>query len=126
MEASGTRRPMTDLLLERDSELATLDGMVSAAAGGEAGLAVVEGRAGIGKSRLLLATRDRAQDAGLRVLTARGTELERECPFGGRRQVVEPLRAEPETWERAFAGAAAGARTVFEAPVFDAAEAGGG
>ena len=125
MEGTDTRRRAGDLLLERDAELASIDALLSAAAGGQAGLAVVEGRAGIGKSRLLMVARDRAAAGGFRALSARGTELEREFPFGAVRQLFEPLRAEPDLWERAFAGAAAGARPVFEAPVFEAEESGG-
>ena len=117
MDGSGTPRSAGGSLLERDREVATLVRLVAAAADGEAGLAVVEGRAGIGKSRLLQATRERAAAAGLRTLSARGTELEREFPFGAVRQLFEPLRADPEQWERALAGAAAGARAVFDAPV---------
>jgi DNA-binding NarL/FixJ family response regulator len=125
MDGTGTQRRAADLLLERDGELATIDGLLAAAAGERAGLAVVEGRAGIGKSRLLMAARDRAAAAGFRVVTARGTELEREFPYGAVRQLFEPLRSEPELWGRVFAGAAAGAQPVFEAPIFEAEESGG-
>ena len=125
MEGTDTRRAGPDLLLERDAELAALDALIASAGEGQSGLAIVEGRAGIGKSRLLLAARERAAAAGARVLSARGTELEREFPYGAVRQLFEPLRADPDVWERAFAGAAAGARPVFEAPVFEAEESGG-
>ena len=117
MAATGTSRRAGAALLERDRELATVDALIAAATAGEAALAVVEGRAGIGKSRLLQAARDRAEAAGLRTLSARGTELEREFPFGAVRQLFEPLAADPELWERALGGAAAAARPVFEAPV---------
>jgi DNA-binding NarL/FixJ family response regulator len=126
MEGTDTRRGTAELLLERDRELATLDGLVADAAGARAGLVVVEGRAGIGKSRLLQATRGRAEAAGFRTLTARGTELERDFPFGAVRQLFEPLRADDELWQTAFDGAAQGARSVFDAPVYDYDEGGGG
>ncbi len=41
------------VLLERDRELESLDRVVQAARAGEAVLALIEGPAGIGKSRLL-------------------------------------------------------------------------
>lgn len=47
---------MTDAhttLLERDQEVRTLDGLLAEAEGGGSGLVVVEGPAGIGKSRLI-------------------------------------------------------------------------
>jgi DNA-binding CsgD family transcriptional regulator len=122
VEGPGTgppiARPRGDgTLLEREHELATLEGLIDDAAGGrDARIAVVEGRAGIGKSRLLAAVRERAADAGLRTLTARGTELEREFPFGAVRQLFEPLRADPGEWERLLGGSAASALPVFETP----------
>src|SRR5262245_10217316 len=59
-------------LLERESELATIHSHVEAAARGAGRLTVIEGRAGIGKSRLLAEGRSAASEAGLAVLTARG------------------------------------------------------
>ena len=52
----------------------------------------------------------------MRVLAARAGELEREFPFGVVRQLFEPVLADPGRREAAFAGAAAGARAVFEQP----------
>nr|MDQ5808316.1 AAA family ATPase [Actinomycetota bacterium] len=104
-------------LLERDAELAVLDDLVAGAGRGEGRLVLVEGPAGIGKSRLLAEARARARAAGLRVLAARGGELEREFAYGVVRQLFEPLRADADLWEQAFGGAAAAARPVFEAPV---------
>jgi DNA-binding CsgD family transcriptional regulator len=98
-------------LLERERELAELDALVLDAKAGEARLALIEGPAGIGKTQLVGELRRRAEAAGLRVLSARGSELEREFPFGVVRQLFEPVLD-----EGAFAGAAAGARPVFAAP----------
>jgi DNA-binding CsgD family transcriptional regulator len=50
---------------------------------------VVEGPAGIGKSRLLGEARDAARERGLATLTARGGELERDYPYGLVRQLFE-------------------------------------
>ena len=76
-------------------------------------MALVEGPAGIGKTRLLAEARVRGQEAGARVLFARAGELERDFPFGVVRQLFEAALADPAVRERAFAGAAAGAGQVF-------------
>src|SRR5688500_11008656 len=98
-------------LLERERELAELDALVMDAKAGEARLALIEGPAGIGKTQLAAELRRRAEKAGMRVLAARGSELEQEFPFGVVRQLFEPILD-----EAAFAGAAAAARPVFAAP----------
>ena len=82
-------------MLERDRELGVLDDLIQGALEGRPGLALVEGPAGIGKSRLLAATREAAEGAGFRVLAARGSDLERELPFGIVRQLFEPLLRDP-------------------------------
>jgi len=66
-----------------------------AALDGRAALAFVEGPAGIGGSRLLAATRERGEAEGFRVLAARGSDLERDFPFGVVRQLFEPALADP-------------------------------
>lgn len=71
-------------------------------------MVVFQGPAGIGKTRLLAAARDGAKEAGMRVLTASGTELERDFPFALVRQLFESaLHAlEPEERDELLAGAA--------------------
>jgi hypothetical protein len=66
----------TGAFLERDRELAVLEEAVPDAAVGRAVLVVVEGPAGIGKSRLLSEARVRAAGAGFRILSARASGLE--------------------------------------------------
>ena len=116
-----------DLLLERDRELDALQSVLREAAGGTGRLALVEGPAGIGKSRLLAELRNAAEADEMRVLTARGSELEREFPFGIVRQLFEPSLTDGEARERWLAGAAAPARAIFETaeadPGADAADA---
>ena len=51
----------------------------------------------------------------MRVLSARGSELEREFPFGVVRQLFEPPLTDGEARERWLAGAAAPARAIFDA-----------
>ena len=119
MESHALARPMIVLprgvpLLERDAELAVIDGLVRELPAGEARVLLLEGEAGIGKSRLLAELRERASDGGARVLTARGSELERSFSFGVVRQLFEA--AVLEQGEAAFAGAAAGARPIFGPP----------
>jgi DNA-binding NarL/FixJ family response regulator len=103
------------LLLERDREVESLRSALAHTANGGGRLALVEGPAGIGKSRLLAELRNAAQEDDMRVLTARGSELEREFPFGVVRQLFEPPLTDGEARERWLAGAAAPARAIFEA-----------
>jgi hypothetical protein len=70
------------MLLERGPELQRMRQAIRKAAGGAGGLAVIGGPAGIGKTALLGAATDMAQEAGLRVLRARGSDLEQEFAFG--------------------------------------------
>jgi DNA-binding NarL/FixJ family response regulator len=104
-----------ELLLERDRELESLRAALRDAASGAGGLALVEGPAGIGKSRLLAEVRAAAEEDDVRVLAARGSELEREFPFGVVRQLFEPAFTDGEARERWLGGAAAPARAIFEA-----------
>jgi DNA-binding CsgD family transcriptional regulator len=106
----------TGALLERDRELAVLEEAVRGAAAGRAALVVVEGPAGIGKSRLLGAVRAQAAGAGFRVLSARGSGLERELPFGMVRQLFEPVMVAQDQRHRWLAGSATPAARVFEPP----------
>ena len=86
------------LILERDAELAALEALLGAACQGEGRLAVVEGPAGIGKTRLLSAAREIALASGLEVLNARAGELEEEFAFGVVRQLFEvPLASATQT-----------------------------
>ena len=64
--------------------------MLAGTRAGVGGAVVFEGPAGIGKSSLLAAARTVAA-AEMRVLSARGGELERELPFGIVRQLLEPV-----------------------------------
>lgn len=79
-------------------------------------LVVLEGAPGIGKTRLLNEAAAAARASGVKVLTARGTELERELPFGVMRQLLDPaLRAcGPRERERLLDGAAAMALPALE------------
>ncbi|GAA4997862.1 AAA family ATPase [Actinopolymorpha pittospori] len=78
------------MLLERDHELTTLGAMIHDVTAGRGGLCVLEGPAGIGKTRLLAAMRSRASEQGALVLSASASELERGHAFGVVTQLFEP------------------------------------
>jgi DNA-binding CsgD family transcriptional regulator len=99
-------------LLEREAEVAALEAAIDAAAAGGGRVVLLEGAAGIGKSRLLADVRRRAPGR-MRVLAARGGELEREFPFGVVRQLFEGALTDPQTRAHALTGAAAPAAPVF-------------
>src|SRR6266576_1731406 len=95
-------------LLERQGELARIDGLLAAARAGRGGLVVITGPAGIGKTVLLTEAAERAGRVGMRVLAGRGGELEGGFSFGVARQLFEPLLAgaAPAEGEALLAGAA--------------------
>ncbi len=96
-------------LLERDSELELVDRLLAGAGDGEGALLLFQGPPGIGKTRLLGETRERAERLGFEVLRARGGELERDFSHGVVRQLFEPRLAQATPDERAalLSGAAA-------------------
>ncbi|GAA5143805.1 hypothetical protein GCM10023340_10090 [Nocardioides marinquilinus] len=106
----ATRRPThpgQHDLVDRDGELDELRHALADAAAGLGRCVVVEGPAGIGKTRLLAETRRLAADGGARVLFARGSKLEREYGFGAVRQLFEDVvAADPAVLDGAAAAAA--------------------
>jgi DNA-binding CsgD family transcriptional regulator len=109
------------LLLEREVQVAALRGLIEAARSGGGRFAVIEGSAGIGKTRLLVEARAIAGSAGMRVLAARGGELEGEFAYGIVRQLFEPLLASVSSDLRAelLSGPAALIGTLFGASRLD-------
>jgi DNA-binding CsgD family transcriptional regulator/tetratricopeptide (TPR) repeat protein len=102
-------------LLERERELVVLTELVAGVRAGRGALVLVEGPAGIGKTGLLTAVRQLAATAGLEVLPARGSELEREFSYGMVRQLFEPrlASAAPDERRELLSGAAALAARLF-------------
>lgn len=104
-----------DPLVERDDELARIHACLDDALFGAGSVALIEGPAGIGKSRLLAELRRGAADRGMQVLQARASQLELEFSFGVARQLFEPLLIGPDASTlQVFEGAAGSARSVFD------------
>jgi DNA-binding SARP family transcriptional activator len=102
-----------DDLLDRDRELAALRAAFDDLAAGEPRLLLIEGPAGIGKTRLLTEARRLAGERSFRVLTARGSQLEQAFGFGAVRQLFDSCLTSADHREQLLAGAAQSARTVF-------------
>src|SRR5215469_16441763 len=107
MDESAVAQPAA--LLEREDELELVRAALRAVGQRAGGVVVIEGAAGMGKSRLLEAARARASDLGVCVLSARATELEQGFPYGVVRQLFERTLVEADAAERErwLAGAAA-------------------
>jgi DNA-binding CsgD family transcriptional regulator len=77
---------------------------------------VIEGPPGIGKTSLIAEAKTRAHEAGVQVLSARGSELERAFSYGVVRQLFEQFLARLSAEGRAelLTGAAALATPLFE------------
>jgi DNA-binding CsgD family transcriptional regulator len=107
----------TVLLLEREAQVAALQALADAARGGDGRFAVIEGSAGIGKSRLLTEARAIAGSAGMRVLGARGGELEGGFAYGIVRQLFDALlaSASPDLRREFLSGPAALSEPLFGA-----------
>jgi predicted ATPase len=103
-------------VLEREREQQILERMVAQASGGSGGVVIVEGQAGVGKTRLLRIAGELGEASGMRVLRGRGSELDRGFGFGLVRSLLERAVSEsPELLEdgaqpaAAVFGAASGA-----------------
>jgi DNA-binding CsgD family transcriptional regulator/tetratricopeptide (TPR) repeat protein len=79
------------VLLDRDRECDTIDGLLADALGGRGAALLVRGEAGIGKTALLDYAAARAKNA--RVIRASGVESEMELPYAGLHQLCAPLFA---------------------------------
>lgn len=77
-------------LIERDREVEVLDTAFSTAAAGRGSVVLIEGAAGLGKTALMAAARERSSSREVAPLRARGNELETAFAFGVARQLLEP------------------------------------
>jgi DNA-binding CsgD family transcriptional regulator len=101
-------------VLERETELAIIEGLVESLRGGIGGVLVFEGPAGIGKTALLRSALSLARRCGVEIVSARGSELERDFAYGVARQLLEPRLTKARDRDGLFAGAAALAAPLFE------------
>jgi DNA-binding CsgD family transcriptional regulator len=101
-------------LLEREAQVERVRATLEATGRRAGGALVIEGAAGIGKSRLLEKARALAPDLGVGVLAARATDLEQGFPFGVVRQLFERslIEADAADRDRWLSGAAALAADV--------------
>jgi AAA ATPase domain len=114
-------------LLERNAALDRIDQRLRDAIAGAGSLLLLEGPAGIGKTRLVLEARRRGRELGLQALSARGSELEQDFAHGLVRQLFEApvLAASSPARAELLAGAAGRAAALFgvAGPDDDAADA---
>ena len=85
-----TRRSVTPLVGRR-TEYAALLGRMRAVTHGESGLVIVEGEAGIGKSRLVEAAIQQANSLRVTVLRGAGDAIEQSTPYHAWRPIVAHL-----------------------------------
>ena len=105
---NGPLPSSTTELYERERELAAVCGAVEQAAGGTGSFVFLSGEAGIGRTSVLAAALASAHEYELRVLRARGGELERDLTFGVARQLLEaPVLRASEDERAALLGGAA-------------------
>ncbi|HTX62774.1 MAG TPA: ATP-binding protein, partial [Acidimicrobiales bacterium] len=90
-------------LLERDDLLQAIAAALDAVNDGNGQALLLEGHAGMGKTRLHEAALDDARRRGMRVLRAAGAELEQNVAFGVAGQLIRALLSElPPAGRRAF------------------------
>ncbi|MTD46755.1 AAA family ATPase [Conexibacter sp. W3-3-2] len=115
-------------LVERADALATLQRLLDDTGTGRCGVVVLRAPAGMGKSSLLAVGCDVAARSGLRVLRARGLDLEAAVAYGALAQLLTPVLRELDAAARDAAflgplGAIAAPRPVPLAPDPDMAHA---
>ena len=101
------------MLLQRERELGAIERWLDGLREGEGGVSLLEGPAGIGKTALLRAVAARARDLGVRVLVARGGELEGSAAWAVARELLVPGLTSLNR-ERLWTGPAAPAAAVLE------------
>ncbi|ANZ38060.1 LuxR family transcriptional regulator [Lentzea guizhouensis] len=111
--------------LERDDEIAHIREALDAATRGEGRVVVIEGRAGIGKTRLVHECRELAKERGFGRLQAIGDGLESAMAWGVVRQLVERSisRYSGETREKILAGPSGAALKALDDAAQDPSEA---
>jgi len=77
------------MLVGRETETAAIDGLLAAARGGQSGVLVLRGEAGIGKSALLDYAREQA--SGFTLLRGIGIESESDLAYAALHQILRPV-----------------------------------
>lgn len=110
----GDRDAGIHRLLERDREIASVESVLDRACGGDGGMLLLEGGAGLGKSRLLAEVASRARRHGMAVRGSRALVTEGEFPFALVSRLFEGLLANTQDDEREplFEGAASLAKQL--------------
>ncbi|MFB9909607.1 helix-turn-helix transcriptional regulator [Allokutzneria oryzae] len=114
-----------ELTLEREEERTRISAALDSATRGKGHVVVIEGRAGIGKTRLVQDTRELAKARGFGRLQAVGDALESAMAWGVVRQLVERSvsRYTGEIRERILAGPSGDALAALDAAAADPSEA---
>ena len=105
----STARPSRGrVLLERDGEMADIEGALHDGCAGAGSVVTITAPAGMGKTRLMQEAARAARERQMRALVARGEQLERDFPFGVVRQLFEPavMRLDAGGRTQLLAGAA--------------------
>jgi hypothetical protein len=102
-------------LVGRERDVRELQRVLAGARDGRGGALSLEGVPGAGKSRLVELARRSAEQAGMTVLLAKGSELEADVPFGLVMQLFAPClhRAADEERARLLSGMARPAVALF-------------
>jgi DNA-binding CsgD family transcriptional regulator len=101
-------------LVQREQELGEIERWLNGVKEGEGGIGLLEGPAGIGKTALLRAVLEHADDTAVTVLHARGGELERSAAWAIARELLLPGLARLDR-EALWKGPAAPGAAVLDA-----------
>ena len=99
----GTLAPVPRIC-GREAEIQALGEALDRVAAGGPAIVLVEGEAGIGKTRLLAKALEDTAGRGMRVAAGRAEELERTRPFGVLAAAFECTRSSPDPRRAAIAG----------------------
>jgi predicted ATPase len=88
----------------REAEVAKLGEALDRAVSGQLTVVLIEGEAGIGKSRLLTETLAAARERGMQIAASRGEELEKTRPFGIVADALGCVRSSADQRRGAVAG----------------------